>query len=419
LLEHVENVLAVVEQREPQLRALLPEPGRRERLLIEARALLERFPEPAARPPLFGALVGVKDIFAADGFPTRAGSALPPEAFEAPEGSCVARLRAAGALVLGKTVTTEFAFTAPGATTNPHDPSRTPGGSSSGSAAAVACGYAPLALGSQTVGSVIRPGAFCGVVGFKPSYARIPSDGMLLFSESVDCVGLLAADADTAALGASVVFDDWTPPAGEHLEKATLGVPDGPYLERVDTEARAAFEEQIAALEREGFAVRRVAALEDIAEIARRHLELIAAEFARVHAQRAARWGALFCGQSAALFDWGRALGDAEIAEGRDSSRRTRAVLAAQMLEHGLDLWVSPAAPGVAPTGLHHTGDAVMNLVWTHAHMPALTLPAGSAENGLPLGLQLSGRVGDDERLLAWASRIAAVFDGVAPGGSV
>jgi Asp-tRNA(Asn)/Glu-tRNA(Gln) amidotransferase A subunit family amidase len=331
-----------------------------------------------------------------------------------PEGHCVARLRAAGALVLGKTVTTEFAFTAPGATTNPRDPSRTPGGSSSGSGAAVACGYAPLALGSQTVGSVIRPAAFCGVVGFKPSYGRIPSDGMLLFSESVDCVGLLAADAETAALAASLVFDDWTPLADPHPGRATLGVPDGRYLERADAEARAAFEEQIAALERGGFAVRRVAALEDIAEIARRHLELIAAEFARVHALRAARWGALFRGQSAALFDWGRALGDAEIAAGRDSSRRTRAVLASQMDEHGFDLWVSPAAPGAAPTGLHHTGDAVMNLVWTHAHMPALTLPAGRTKNRLPLGLQLCARIGDDERLLAWASEIAAVFDGTA-----
>jgi Asp-tRNA(Asn)/Glu-tRNA(Gln) amidotransferase A subunit family amidase len=396
LLEHVESVLDWVEQWEPQVRALLPEPGRRERLLREARALLERFPDAAARPPLFGALVGVKDIFAVDGFPMRAGSALPPEAFEMPEGSCVSRLRAAGALVLGKTVTTEFAFTAPGATTNPHDPSRTPGGSSSGSGAAVACGYAPLALGSQTVGSVIRPAAFCGVVGFKPSYGRIPSDGMLLFSESVDCVGLP------------------DPLSG----RVTLGVPEGPYLERADAETRATFEEQVAALERDGFAVRRVAALEDIAEIARRHLELIAAEFARVHAQRAARWGALFRGQSAALFDWGRALGDAEIAAGRDSSRRTRAALASQMDEHGLDLWVSPAAMGEAPTGLHHTGDAFMNLVWTHAHMPALTLPAGSTKHRLPLGLQLCARAGDDERLLAWASGIAAVFDGAAQRGS-
>ena len=141
------------------------------------------------------------------------------------------------------------------------------------------------------------------------------------------------------------------------------------------------------------------------------------AEFAGVHAQRAARLGALFRGQSAALFDWGRALGDAEIAEGRDSSRRTRAVLAAQMDEHGLDLWVSPAALGVAPTGLHHTGDAVMNLVWTHAHMPALTLPVGSTKSRLPLGLQLCARVGDDERLLAWASGIAAGLDGAAQRG--
>ena len=190
--EYIGETCARIEQLEPRIRALLPEPGRRERLIAEAKALRERFPEPDRRPPLFGILVGVKDIINANGFPTRAGSTLPPEVFAGPEATCVRRLRAAGALVLGKTVTTEFAYLDPGPTANPSDPARTPGGSSSGSAAAVAAGYAPLALGSQTVGSVIRPAAFCGVVGFKPSYDRIPTDGVLCFSRSVDCVGLFA-----------------------------------------------------------------------------------------------------------------------------------------------------------------------------------------------------------------------------------
>jgi Asp-tRNA(Asn)/Glu-tRNA(Gln) amidotransferase A subunit family amidase len=403
LLEHVESVLDAVETREPRLRALVPEPRRRERLLADARALLERFPDAGARPSIFGALVGVKDIFAVDGLPTRCGSALPPEAFEAKEATCVGRLRAAGALVLGKTVTTEFAFAAPGATTNPHAPDHTPGGSSSGSAAAVACGYAPIALGSQTVGSVIRPAAFCGVVGFKPSYERIPRDGVLLFSEAVDCVGLLAAEVEAAALAASVMLDTWEPVAPEEGRMPTLGVPEGPYLDRVDDDARCAFESQIAALEERGFEVRRLVALESIDEITRRHLELIAAEFARAHAERFARWGALYSGQSAALYDWGVALGDAAIAEGRQSSRRVRAALEARMDGDRLDAWATPAAPGAAPFGLHQTGDTAMNLVWTHAHMPAVTLPAGRAPSGLPLGLQLCARVGQDERLLAWA----------------
>ncbi|MEE9278250.1 MAG: amidase family protein, partial [Dehalococcoidia bacterium] len=189
LPELIEEVCARMGAVEPQVRAVLPERGRRERLLREAEALARRYPDPGGRPVLFGALVGVKDIFAVEGFEMRAGSALPPELFAGDEAESVRRLRAAGALVLGKTVNTEFAFSDPGATANPHNPAHTPGGSSSGSAAAVAAGIAALALGSQTVGSVIRPASFCGVVGVKPSYGRIPYDGVLYFSESMDHVG--------------------------------------------------------------------------------------------------------------------------------------------------------------------------------------------------------------------------------------
>jgi Asp-tRNA(Asn)/Glu-tRNA(Gln) amidotransferase A subunit family amidase len=414
LLEHVESVLATVAEREPRVRALLPEPGRRERLLDEASALLARFPDPDGRPPLFGALVGVKDIFSVDGLPTRAGSALPPEAFEGPEAVCVARLRAAGALVLGKTVTTEFAYVSPGATTNPHDATRTPGGSSSGSAAAVACGYAELALGSQTVGSIIRPAAFCGVIGYKPTYGRIPLDGMLLFSKSVDCAGVLAADLETAELAAAAMVDGGSSPSSPH-GPPVIGVPEGPLLERAEDRARADFARQIAALEKGGLQVRHVPALEDFEEITRRHYALIVAEFAREHARLFERWGALYSGQSAATYDSGLELGEAAISEGRESSARVRAQLAALMDESGIDLWASPAATGPAPPGLLSTGDAILNMVWTHAHMPAVTIPAGRID-ALPLGLQLSARAGDDEPLLAWAKACAAAFRSDPPG---
>jgi Asp-tRNA(Asn)/Glu-tRNA(Gln) amidotransferase A subunit family amidase len=236
---------------------------------------------------------------------------------------------------------------------------------------------------------------------------------MLLFSESVDCPGWFAVDVEAATLAASVLVDAWEPTIPEEVGTPKLGVPDGPYLDPVDDEARSAFEGQLAALEKSGFEIERLAALEDIEAITRRHFALIAAEFARVHARRFERWGALYSGQSAAFYDWGVDLGAAAIREGRESSRRVRAALEAQMDASGLDLWVSPAAPGVAPFGLHQTGDATMNGVWTHAHMPALTLPARRPGGGLPLGLQLCARFGADERLLAWARSCAA---GLQPG---
>ena len=382
-------------------RALLPEEGRRGRLLEEAAALAARHPDTASRPPLYGVLVGVKDIIAVDGMPARAGSALPAEAFPLTEGAAVRRLREAGALILGKTVTTEFAYFDPGATANPHDPQRTPGGSSSGSAAAVAAGYALVALGSQTVGSVIRPAAFCGVVGVKPTYGRIPTDGVLYYSPSVDHVGFFTQDAAGAGLVASVLLDGWRVGV-EAPPTITLGVPDGPYLDQAEPAARAAFEASLRLLEGAGVVVRRLPALGDIEAINERHRALATAEFREQHLERFARWGALVRGGSASLFDAGALVTPAQRAEGLASRGNVRAALEALLDAHGLDAWACPAATGPAPLGLRSTGDPAMNLPWTHAGMPALTLPAGRVDS-MPVGLQLVARAGHDEELLALA----------------
>src|SRR5688572_28358817 len=235
-----------IEAREPELQALLPETDRRERLLHDARELQERFPDCTARSPLFGIPVGVKDIFQVEGYATRAGSRLPPERFEGPEASCVTSLRQAGALILGKTVTTEFACFAPGPTRNPHRPTHTPSGSSSGSAAAVAAGYCPLALGSQTIGSVIRPAAFCGVVGFKPTFGGVPMDAVVPVAPSLDHVGFFTPDAAGLDLAASVLVPDWKSAAiVGRGQRPIVAVPTGPYLAQASSEALAAFEQQV------------------------------------------------------------------------------------------------------------------------------------------------------------------------------
>ncbi|MBI4771596.1 MAG: amidase, partial [Chloroflexi bacterium] len=209
--------------REPAVLAFLPEPDRFDRLRREAAALLERYPDPDARPPLFGAPVGVKDIFHVAGFPTRAGSRLPPEALAGPEADSVRALKAAGALILGKTVSTEFAYFGPGPTRNPHAPDHTPGGSSSGSAAAVAAGLCPLALGTQTIGSIIRPAAFCGVVGFKPGYERVSRAGVIPLSPSLDHVGVFAAEVAGVALAARVLVGDWRLEIGDRGQPVVIG----------------------------------------------------------------------------------------------------------------------------------------------------------------------------------------------------
>ncbi|WUV84623.1 amidase [Streptomyces sp. NBC_01476] len=384
--------------------------ARRARLHDELRALHGRRP----LPPLHGVPVGVKDIIRVAGLPTRGGSRLPPEVFDGPQATVVDRLRAAGALIAGKTVTAEFAILAPGPTRNPHAPDHTPGGSSSGSAAAVAAGMVPLAIGTQTVGSVIRPAAYCGVVGFKPTLHRIPFDGVIPNAPSYDTLGIFARTVAEVAAAAAVLCDDWQPAEEAARGRPVLGVPDGPYLERAGTQARAVFEGQVAALAGAGFAVRRVPLFADFARDVADLFTVNRYEAARSHAAWFPRYGALYREQSAATVRQGQAITREGYQRGLRAREAFRDRLTRATEEAGVDVWISPAATGPAPYGLDSTGDSIMCLPWSNAGWPALTVPAGRAANGLPLGLQCVSRAGSDERLPGWA---AAVAEGVRTEG--
>src|SRR6266849_5532010 len=219
---NIRSDLEHLEEADAPIRSLMPEPGR--------AARLDRAISAAPSGPLRGVVVGVKDIFHVDGLPTTAGSSLPVGELAGPEAAAVSLLRDAGAVVLGKTVSSEFALFEPGPTRNPRNLAHTPGGSSSGSAAAVAAGHCPLALGSQTIGSVIRPAAFCGVVGYKPSYGRVSTAGSIPLAESFDTVGLLAANVSWVERVAVVLCAWWR---GIEVDRPpVLGIPEGPYLEQ-------------------------------------------------------------------------------------------------------------------------------------------------------------------------------------------
>ena len=366
---------------------------------------------PTVRPPLYGALVAVKDIFNVDRMPTRAGSAVPPESFSGREADVVSRLREAGALVLGKAVTTEFAYFASGATANPHNRAHTPGGSSSGSAAAIAAGIAPLALGSQTVGSVIRPASFCGVVGFKPSYDRIPTGGTLYYSPSVDTIGYFANTVDDVALVAPSLLLGWR--AGEDTEVSAprIGIPVGAFLDQAGPEMRGALNEAAGRLRAAGIEVEEAMTLHDIAGINTRHRNMTTFEFAEVHRERFAKYGAMFRPESAHLYETGLAISSADAEAGRASRIALRQRLHERMDRAGIDAWLAPSAVGAAPNSLRTTGDPAMNLPWTHAGMPVISLPFGEA-GGLPLGLSLVGRFGHDEALLGQAAMVEAALAG-------
>lgn len=406
---HIDAALERVDSVDAVLQSFLPEEGRRERLHAEADQLLAEYPNPEARPPLFGALVGIKDIFHVDGFITQAGTAIPPEQFAGDEAVAVSRLKQQGALILGKTVTTEFAFYEPGPTRNPHNIAHTPGGSSSGSAAAVAAGLSPLTIGTQTIGSVIRPAAFCGIVGYKPTLHRIPSPGMVYFSPTIDHVGLFTQDAAGMELAASGLLDEWRDVAGI-LPLPSLAVPVGEYLLQASLGALEAFEAQIAHLRAAGIRIVPVPALGEIEAINALHRRMVAAEFARQHAGLFTRYADLYRPRTRDLILQGQQVSDGDLETMRLNIVQLREALEDALDEAGVDAFVCPAAVGGAPEGIGATGDPVMNLPWTHAGMPAITLPSGSDNAGLPLGLQMVARTGDDEELLVWAKNLEALL---------
>lgn len=409
VVESVSEIRTRVETIEPDVESLVPESGRFDRLRSEADALADRFQSPADRPPLFGVPVGVKDVFHVRELPTRAGSDLPAAVLEGPQGTAVTRLREAGALVLGKTVTAEFAYADPGPTRNPHALDHTPGGSSSGSAAAVAAGLCPLALGTQTVGSVIRPAAYCGIVGFKPTAGRIPTDGILPFSSTVDHVGAFTRETAGMTLAAPVLFDSWrTLPKAR--SRPTLGVPEGPYLEQVSDRGRRAFETHLEGLGRAGYRIQRIDVLDDIEDVNERHERLIAAELALAHEDFFDDYRDRYADVTRRLVETGRSVPTAEIAVGRRSREALRSSLETRMDEAGIDLWIAPAAPGPAPSGIDDTGDPVVNLPWTHAGLPTIAIPAGRTDDDLPLGVQCVARFGADEDLLRWSHDLEAAL---------
>lgn len=394
--------------REPRVHAFVSEENRFKRLRNEARRLANKYANPERRPPLFGLLLGVKDIFHVDGFETRAGSHLPPRALQGKQSAAVSALKRTGALVAGKTVTTEFAYFTPGPTRNPYNPDHTPGGSSSGSAAAVAAGLVDVALGTQTIGSVIRPASFCGVVGFKPSHGRISAEGVIPLARSLDHVGIFAQNVELVQDTATALLIDYLPTT--LAQKPSIAIPDGEYLAHASKDMLEHLDSVAERLRQAGYHVKRVAALNEFASIVQRHHRILAAEAAQTHAGWYARYSHLYSAKLVELVSEGLAIRATELDEALEAARGLRHDLGALMNIHGFQLWLAPSAVDAAPAGLASTGDPVMNLPWTQAGMPALGLPTGWNAAGLPLGTQLIAAYGEDEQLLAWGEDIEAAL---------
>lgn len=358
----------------------------REAALRRARAL-DASP---ARGALHGMPIGIKDVIDTADMPTAYNSPIYAGHRPARDAEVVQRLKAAGAIVLGKTVTTEFAFMAPGRTRNPHDLRCTPGGSSSGSAAAVAAGMVPVALTTQTGGSTIRPAAFCGVIGYKSAFDRYPTAGLKYLAPSIDTIGLHARSLDDLARVSAVLAGDTGVPSGApSAARPRFALTRTHHAEQAEPQAIRRLEAVARVLARAGAEVRELELPGPFAEIDPLHRVIMASEVARSFAPEWASARPRLSADLARFIEQGLACGEAQVAEARARVAHARAVMGDLVAQDELVLTL-PAA-GEAPVGIASTGNATFNRLWTMLGLACLTLPAGRGMRGLPLGVQLVG----------------------------
>lgn len=401
--ELLEPCLAAIRAHEPVVRAW------RELDVDAARAQARRLDAHAARGLLAGVPIAVKDIFLTEQFPTRYGSPIYEHGIAGTDADCVARARAAGALVLGKTVTTEFAYFTPGPTANPRDPSRTPGGSSSGSAAAVAAGMVPLAFGSQTAGSLIRPASYCGVFALKPTHGLHSLAGAKAMAPSLDTLGWLARDAgDLELMRCALAGEDYRPLPDARPDALRLGVCLTHEWHAIEPDGAQAFAHAQVLCTAAGAQLAPLVLPDALQGLMRAQQTIMAYEAAR---GLAAEWRdarARLSPAMQALIEAGLGCDAHSYAQALALAARGRAHLEHAMRD--LDAVIAPAAPGEAPPGLARTGDPIFSRVWTLLGLPCVNVPGLAGPHGMPIGVQLVGRPGDERRLLAVAAALHRVF---------
>jgi len=393
---------ARIEQRDETVRAWAALD--KDQALAQARAL----DQSATRGVLHGLPFGVKDMFATCDLPTRYGSPIYENHRPPMDAAAVALCREAGAIVAGKTVTTEFATFQPGPTRNPHNPAYTPGGSSSGSAAAVADGMVPFALGTQTAGSIVRPAAYCGVVGYKPSFGRVARAGLKSLADSLDTIGGLARSVDDVALFASVLMRDPGLRELDYDARPRIGMYRTLQWRHTQPETREAYARAASTLSRAGAHVAELELPPELCALVQVHADIMSVEAAQSLAFERTRHAAQLSGSLQALLDAG-----AQISADEHRANLARAAQGRAQAEpwfEQYDILLAPSASGEAPFIDQGTGDPQFCRVWTLFGAPCVHLPFDTGPQGLPVGLQAVGRPGDDRRTLAIARWILNVL---------
>lgn len=355
---------------------------------------------------LQGVPIGVKDVLDTHDMPSQYGSPIWEGHQPRADAAAVAWARAEGGVVTGKTVTTEFATRKAGPTTNPHNAAHTPGGSSSGSAAGVAAGFFPVAFGTQTAGSIIRPAAFCGIVGYKPSFGLISRVGMKVMASGLDTIGVFARSvADCALLTRAVTGRDLGSPADGTARAPRIGICRSPCWDSAAPETAALLHDAADRLARAGAAVREVELPSMFAHALALHPVIMNAESARAMGWELTQRRELLSDELQERLDWGLTQPATLLDEANQAFMAARRAFNGVM--DGFDCLLTPSAAGEAPHGVSWTGDPVFNSLWTGLHVPCVTVPSGTGPNGMPLGLQVVAGFGDDAGALRWAGWVA------------
>lgn len=363
------------------------------------------------RGRLHGIPVGVKDVIDTADMPTEYGSPIYKGHRPACDAACVAQVRELGGVILGKTVSTEFATRHAGKTRNPRNIAHTPGGSSAGSAAAVADFMAPIAFGTQTSSSVIRPAAYCGTVGYKPTFNMVNRAGLKFLSESLDTLGVLTRTVPDAALIVEELSGSTPADFGEvRAIKPRIGFCRTAYWSQADSATQAALEGALPRLSKAGAHVQAVDLDGEFAELADVQIRMSSYEFYRALTYERTRFAELISESLMGRILSGSRVTRPEYEQTHEIAERCRARLDDVYREY--DVLLSPSAPGEAPRGLESTGDPIFGLTWTIMHGPAVTLPVFSGPTGLPLGAQIAGPRGSDARTLICAEWVRQALAG-------
>jgi amidase len=347
--------------------------------------------------PLHGVPVGVKDLIDTAGQPTEYGSPIYADRRPGPDAECVVRLRSAGAVILGKTVTTEFALFHPGPTTNPHDPTRTPGGSSSGSAAAVADRMVPLALGTQTAASIVRPASFCGVFGLKPTYGAVPTGGVKVLSPSLDTIGPFARDAGDLAIALAVLTD--------HQVAVPADPPRVAWVRTYEWDQASAETRQVIEALAGDLALPEVTLPDDFARLVAAQAAIMESEVAHHLGPERREHGDQLSAKLRKVLASGDQVTAGQLHAAHDVARRCRAQLPALFLD--ADVLLAPSVVGEAPVGIDATGDPLFCRIWTLLGTPTVAVPGLRGPAGLPLGIQVVAPPGEDALAIGAAQWLA------------